>query len=271
MRSKKWSLHESALILSILSSHVWSYIDDMGFLKNGSPYSWMTFPDGTATNWGLNHTCSITPKWKLLIFMAANYIMIPLQSNHNPITIIFPFYPMLYLSGSIRRYLLEPSARLFLCHHHPQGGSSWLPPERFPIQKWPGNCVPCLEHSLYNVTTWYTSHAFLWEITYRTWHTKIILIDWFTYHNWWFSMAFYGYVFHQQRVAFVPSPLLGRKRIRRSAERQGAHQEVLGIRLDFLGLPGDENTLLGQEKSYSRNINITPKRGCFTSSSGISI
>ena len=94
------------------------------------------------------------------------------------------------------------------------------------------------------------------DFTYRTWHTyhtyRLIYLSQF--------VIFYGYVFHRQRVASVPSPLLGRKRIRRSAERQGAHQEVLGIRLDFLGLPGDENTLLGQEKSYSRNISNPKKR-----------
>ena len=188
--------------------------------------------------------------------------MIPLQSNHNPITIIVPFYPMLYLPGSIFRYLLEPSARLFLCHHHPQGGSSWM----IPPEKWSNNLLSekCSQigflfiqmtrklMKLCTMSGTFTTMSLLdihhmpfCDFTYRTWHT---------YHTYrWIYLSqlviFHGYVFHQQRVASVPSPLLGHKRIRRSAERQGAHQEVLGIRLDLLGLPGDENTLLGQEKS----------------------
>ena len=70
-------------IISCLKLQWWH-----GFSEKWVPlFEWMTFPDRIAINVGLNHKCSITPKWKLVIFMAANYIMIPLQSNQNPIII----------------------------------------------------------------------------------------------------------------------------------------------------------------------------------------
>ena len=153
--------------------------------------------------------------------------MIPLQSNHNPITIIVPFYPMLYLPGSIFRYLLEPSARLFLCHHHPQGGSSWM----IPPEKWSNNLLSekCsqigflfiqLTRKLMKLCTMsgtFTTMSLLdihhmpfCDFTYRTWHT---------YHT-------YRWIYLSQLVIFHGKLLNNHMVTRKTLEDDGNIMQV---------------------------------------------
>ena len=129
------------------------------------------------------------------------------------------------------------------------------PPERFPIHindQATVYHVWNIHYNVYNVTTWYTSHALLWfhlsHMAHKN-HTYRLI---YLYHNWWFSMAMFF-----TRSADWPSVKARTKRFLASDL----------ISWDSLEM---KTHCLDRRNRIVETL-VTPKRGCFTSSSGVSI